>query len=163
MTKNGPEFLIGWRDFPLEKDDTWEPKTNLTGSEHMIISFFHSYNVTPPSLGFRLFLFGWKQTISKKRHCSVFLLELYVLYSSQFHHNILYPRFSPFFILLQINTHSKKKPLYRHTHTCFPVAIVLSIVHNKIISTCVSPRIPRRLMFGLLINLLTEYISKGVR
>jgi hypothetical protein len=22
MTKNGPEFLIGWRDFPL---DTWEP------------------------------------------------------------------------------------------------------------------------------------------
>ena len=26
MTKNGPEFLIGWRDFPLEKDDTWEPK-----------------------------------------------------------------------------------------------------------------------------------------
>ena len=31
MTKNGPEFLIGWRDCPLEKDDTWEPKTNLTG------------------------------------------------------------------------------------------------------------------------------------
>ncbi len=36
MTKDGPEFLIGWRDFPLEKDDTWEPITNLTGSEHMI-------------------------------------------------------------------------------------------------------------------------------
>ena len=36
MTKNGPEFLIGWRDFPLEKDDTWEPTTNLTGSEHII-------------------------------------------------------------------------------------------------------------------------------
>ena len=39
MTKNGPEFLIGWRDFPLEKDDTWEPITNLTGSEHMICEF----------------------------------------------------------------------------------------------------------------------------
>jgi hypothetical protein len=26
----------GWRDFPLEKDDTWQPITNLTGSEHMI-------------------------------------------------------------------------------------------------------------------------------
>ena len=36
MTKNGPEFLIGWRDFPLEKDDTWEPKPFLTGSEHMV-------------------------------------------------------------------------------------------------------------------------------
>ena len=36
MTKNGPEFLIGWRDFPLERDDTWEPISNLTGSEHMI-------------------------------------------------------------------------------------------------------------------------------
>ena len=30
MTKNGPEFLIGWRDFPLERDDTWEPISNLT-------------------------------------------------------------------------------------------------------------------------------------
>ena len=39
MTKNGPEFLIGCRDFPLEKDDTWEPITNLTGSEHMICEF----------------------------------------------------------------------------------------------------------------------------
>ena len=40
MTKNGPEFLIGWCDFPLEKDDTqWEPKTNLTGSQHMICEF----------------------------------------------------------------------------------------------------------------------------
>ncbi len=36
MTKDGPEFLIGLRDFPLEKDDTWEPITNLTRSEHMI-------------------------------------------------------------------------------------------------------------------------------
>ena len=34
-TKNGPEFLIGWRDFPLEREDTWEPISNLTGSEHM--------------------------------------------------------------------------------------------------------------------------------
>jgi hypothetical protein len=24
MTKNGIEFQIGWRDFPLVKDDTWE-------------------------------------------------------------------------------------------------------------------------------------------
>ena len=39
MTKNGPEFLIGWRDFPLEKDDTWEPITILTGSEHLICEF----------------------------------------------------------------------------------------------------------------------------
>ena len=39
MTKNGPEFLIGWRDFPLERDDTWEPTSNLTGSEHRICEF----------------------------------------------------------------------------------------------------------------------------
>jgi hypothetical protein len=39
MTKNGVEFLIGWRDFPLDKDDTWEPITNLPGSEHMITEF----------------------------------------------------------------------------------------------------------------------------
>ena len=39
MTKNGPEFLIGWCEFPLKKDDTWEPITNLTGSEHMICEF----------------------------------------------------------------------------------------------------------------------------
>ena len=39
MTKNGPEFLIGWCDFPLEKDDTWAPITNLTGSEHIICEF----------------------------------------------------------------------------------------------------------------------------
>ena len=39
ITKNGPEFLIGWRDFPLEKDDTGKPITNLTGSEHMICEF----------------------------------------------------------------------------------------------------------------------------
>ena len=39
MTKNGVEFLIGWRDFPLDKDDTWESITNLPGSEHMIAEF----------------------------------------------------------------------------------------------------------------------------
>ena len=39
MTKNGVEFLIGWCDFPLDKDDTWEPITNLPGSEHMIAEF----------------------------------------------------------------------------------------------------------------------------
>jgi hypothetical protein len=39
MTKNGVEFLIGCRDFPLDKDDTWEPITNLPGSEHMIDEF----------------------------------------------------------------------------------------------------------------------------
>ena len=39
MTKNGVEFLIGWRDFPLDKDDTWEPITNLPGSENMIAEF----------------------------------------------------------------------------------------------------------------------------
>ncbi len=39
MTKNGVEFLIGWRDFPLVKDDTWESITNLPGSEHMITEF----------------------------------------------------------------------------------------------------------------------------
>jgi hypothetical protein len=39
MTKNGVEFLIGWCDFPLDKDDTWEPITNLPGSEHMITEF----------------------------------------------------------------------------------------------------------------------------
>jgi hypothetical protein len=33
MTKNGVEFLIGWRDFSLDKDDTWEPITNLPGSD----------------------------------------------------------------------------------------------------------------------------------
>jgi hypothetical protein len=39
MTKYSVEFLIGWRDFPLDKDDTWEPITNLPGSEHMIVEF----------------------------------------------------------------------------------------------------------------------------
>ncbi len=39
MTKNGVEFLIGWCDFPLDKDDTWETITNLPGSEHMITEF----------------------------------------------------------------------------------------------------------------------------
>ena len=29
----------GWRDFPLEKDDTWEPITILTGSVHLICEF----------------------------------------------------------------------------------------------------------------------------
>jgi hypothetical protein len=33
MTKNGVEFKIGWRDFPLDKDDTWESITNLPCSE----------------------------------------------------------------------------------------------------------------------------------
>jgi len=39
--KDGPEFLVGWLDFPLDKDasDTWEPITNLTGSENMICEF----------------------------------------------------------------------------------------------------------------------------
>jgi hypothetical protein len=39
MTKKGVEFLIGWSDFPLDKDDTWEPITNLPGLEHMIAEF----------------------------------------------------------------------------------------------------------------------------
>jgi hypothetical protein len=39
MTNDGVEFQIGWRDFPLDKDDTWEPITNLPGSEHMIAEF----------------------------------------------------------------------------------------------------------------------------
>jgi hypothetical protein len=39
MTKNGVQFLIGWCDFPLDKHDTWEPITNLPGSEHMIVEF----------------------------------------------------------------------------------------------------------------------------
>jgi hypothetical protein len=39
MTKYGVQFLIGWCDFPLDKDDTWEPITNLPGSEHMIAEF----------------------------------------------------------------------------------------------------------------------------
>ena len=43
MTKNGVEFLIEWRDFPLDKDDMWEPITNLPGSEHMITEFQKSW------------------------------------------------------------------------------------------------------------------------
>jgi hypothetical protein len=43
MTKNGVEFLIGCRDFPLDKDVTWEPITNLPGSEHMIPEFQKSW------------------------------------------------------------------------------------------------------------------------
>ncbi len=39
MTKNGVEIKIGWCHFPLHKDDTWEPITNLPGSEHMIAEF----------------------------------------------------------------------------------------------------------------------------
>ena len=30
--KNGTEFLIGWRDFPLEKDDTWNGPEFLLGT-----------------------------------------------------------------------------------------------------------------------------------
>ena len=40
--EKGVEFLIGWCDFPLDKDDVWEPIapiTNLPGSEHMIDEF----------------------------------------------------------------------------------------------------------------------------
>ena len=36
---NNLEFLIGWRDFPDPKDDTWEPLGHLSGSEHMIREF----------------------------------------------------------------------------------------------------------------------------
>jgi hypothetical protein len=39
MTKNGVEFLIGCRDFPLVKADTWDPITYLPGSEQMITEF----------------------------------------------------------------------------------------------------------------------------
>ena len=39
MTKKGDEFLIGWRDFPLDKDDTCQCITNLPGSEHLIAEF----------------------------------------------------------------------------------------------------------------------------
>jgi hypothetical protein len=39
QSTNGVQFLIGWCDFPLDKDDTWEPITNLPGSEHMITEF----------------------------------------------------------------------------------------------------------------------------
>ena len=45
MTKNGHEFLLGWYDFPLEKDDTLEPITNLTGMEHMICEFQKQYEL----------------------------------------------------------------------------------------------------------------------
>ncbi len=38
MTNNGPEFLIGWRDFPLEKDDTWEPKFDGVGTYDLWVS-----------------------------------------------------------------------------------------------------------------------------
>ena len=44
MTKNGVAFLIGWRDFPLDKDDTWELITNLPGSEHMIAEFQRNWD-----------------------------------------------------------------------------------------------------------------------
>ena len=41
--KNGLEFRIGWRcdrrDYPDSKYDTWEPITNLPGSENMIAEF----------------------------------------------------------------------------------------------------------------------------
>jgi hypothetical protein len=45
MTKNGPKFLIGWSDFPHERDDTREPISNLTGSEHMICEFQKQYTL----------------------------------------------------------------------------------------------------------------------
>ena len=37
------EFLIGWGDFPIDKYDTREPITNLTGSENMICEFQKQY------------------------------------------------------------------------------------------------------------------------
>ena len=36
---NNLEFIIGWRGFPVPKDDTWEPLAHLSGSEHMIREF----------------------------------------------------------------------------------------------------------------------------
>jgi hypothetical protein len=41
--KDGDEFLIGWCDFPLDKDDTWEPINNLPLSEHMIADFNNQF------------------------------------------------------------------------------------------------------------------------
>jgi hypothetical protein len=35
-SKHRAEFLIGWRDLPFDKHDTWEPMTTLTGSDNMI-------------------------------------------------------------------------------------------------------------------------------
>ncbi len=37
--KSVAEFLIGWRDVPLDKDDAWESVTNLPGSDDMIAEF----------------------------------------------------------------------------------------------------------------------------
>ncbi len=34
MTKNGVEFLIGCRDFPLDKDDTWIDKRNTLNEKN---------------------------------------------------------------------------------------------------------------------------------
>jgi hypothetical protein len=35
MTKNGPEFLIGWCDFLLEKDDIWEPRRKVMNEKNV--------------------------------------------------------------------------------------------------------------------------------
>ena len=32
-------MVLSWSDFLLDKDDTWEPIANLTGSENMICEF----------------------------------------------------------------------------------------------------------------------------
>ena len=37
--KNGLEFHVGCSDYPDSKYDTWEPITNLPGSENMIAEF----------------------------------------------------------------------------------------------------------------------------
>jgi hypothetical protein len=36
-TKYGPEFLTECRDFPLDKDDTWEPIVSVSRQGYQVI------------------------------------------------------------------------------------------------------------------------------
>ena len=38
-------MVLSWCDFLLDKDDTWEPIANLTGSENMICEFQKQYTI----------------------------------------------------------------------------------------------------------------------
>ena len=58
----------GWRDFPLEKDDTCQPITNLTGSEHMICEFqkYHELDYAAKTAAVLKQVADWRKAMNEK-------------------------------------------------------------------------------------------------
>ena len=51
--------------FSLDKDDTWEPITNLPGSEHMIDEFQKHWEDLPLNFGESTYLHDFMMEVSK--------------------------------------------------------------------------------------------------